>query len=347
MAIALRFSAVLLLALVPFSTPTSAQQNIPAGESPGKVYLDVVVTPRSGPPVAGLQQQDFTVLDNKSPRPVTSFHALGGSQPPIEVVLVVDAVNISYEKLAYARSEIDKFLRANEGRLAHPTTLAIFTDAGTQIQEGSSNDGNALSSDLEKYVTGLRSIRRSTGIYGADERFQLSLTALHQLAEREAARPGRKIILWVSPGWPLLSGPNIELSPKQQQQIFGDIVNLSTELRRAHVTLYSVDPLGTDESLQRNFYYESFLKGVSKPSQVNIGDLALQVIAIQTGGLALSSSNDVSALLQRSMADTNAYYELSFDPPPAEQRNEYHHVEVHVAKPGLSARALQGYYAEP
>jgi VWFA-related protein len=124
-------------------------------------------------------------------------------------------------------------------------------------------------------------------------------------------------------------------------------VNLSTQLRQAPVTLYSVDPLGADESLQRNFYYEAFLKGVGKPSQVNIGNLALQVIATQTGGLALSSSNDVSALLRRCMADTGAYYELSFDPLPAERRNEYHHVEVHVAKLGLAARTLQGYYAEP
>jgi len=347
MAIETRFSALLLFALLQFPTLASAQQNAPADEPSLKIHLDVVVTPKSGPPVAGLQQQDFTVLDNKTPRPVTSFRALGGSDAPIEVILLVDAVNISYQKLAYARTEIDKFLRANEGRLAHPTTLAIFTDDGTQIQDGSSSDGNALSADLEKYAVGLRTIRRSSGIYGADERFQLSLTALHQLAVREAARPGRKIILWVSPGWPLLTGPNIELSPKQRQQIFTDIVNLSTELRQAHVTLYSIDPLGADESLQHNFYYESFLKGVSKPDQVNLGDLALQVIATQTGGLALSSSNDVSALLQRSMADTGAYYELSFDHAPADHRDEYHHIEVKVAKPGLAARTLQGYYAEP
>ena len=346
MPIEIRFSALLLLALLPYSTPASAQQNPPADDSAGKIHLDVVVTPKSGAPVAGLQQQDFTVLDNKSPRPVTSFHASGGTQTPLEVVLLVDAVNISYQRLAYARAEIEKFLRANEGHLAHPTTLAIFTDDGIKIQEGSSSDGNALSSDLEKYSIGLRSIRRSS-LDGGDERLQLSLNALHDLIVREAGRPGRKIILWVSPGWPLLSGPRVDLSAKQQQMIFADIVNLSTELRQAHTTLYSIDPLGADESIQHNFYYEQFLKGVSKPSQVNLGNLALQVIATQTGGQALTSSNDVSALLQKAMADTDAYYELSFDPPPAEQHNEYHHIEVQVAKPGLTARTLQGYYAQP
>jgi VWFA-related protein len=346
MSIETRFGVLLLLASLSYAVPASAQQSAAADESAGKVYLDVVVTPKSGVPVAGLQQQDFTVLDNKSPRPVTSFHALGGSQTPIEVVLLIDAVNTSYQHLAYERGEIEKFLRTNGGRLAHPTTLAIFTDDGTQIQEGASSDGNALSADLGKYAIGLRTVRRSS-IDGGDERFQLSLKALQQLTQREATRPGRKIILWVSPGWPLLTGPNIELSSKQQQQIFADIVNLSTQLRQAGVTLYSVDPIGTGEPIQRNFLYEAYLKGVSKPGQVSLGNLALQVIATQTGGLALSSSNDVSALLQRCMADTDAYYELSFDAAPADHRDEYHHVEVQVAKPGLTARTRQGYYAEP
>jgi VWFA-related protein len=351
MVIQRRLSALLFFAILPFPALTVAQQTGPAiesaNESGSKVYLDVIVSPRSGPPVAGLQQQDFTVFDNKSQRPITSFQALGGKEPPIEVILLVDAVNTSYINLSSARNEIEKFLRANGGHLAQPMTLAIFTDKGTQIQEGSSTDGNALSDDLDKSEIGLRTISRSTGIYGADERLQLSLTALRQLAAREATRPGRKIILWVSPGWPLLSGPNIEISSKQRQQIFSTIVNVSTQLRQARVTVYSIDPLGTNESLLHSSYYEEYVKGVTKPDQANIGDLALQVIATQTGGLALNSSNDVSGLLQRAMADTSAYYELSFDPPPADHRDEYHHIEVHVAKPGLTARSLQGYYAEP
>ena len=40
-----------------------------------------------------------------------------------------------------------------------------------------------------------------------------------------------------------------------------------------------------------------------------------------------------------------AYYELSFDPPRAEHPDEYHHIEVQVAKPGLTARTREGYYS--
>jgi len=97
----------------------------------------------------------------------------------------------------------------------------------------------------------------------------------------------------------------------------------------------------------RSNYYEDFLKGVSKPDQVAIGDLSLQVLSVQSGGLALYGSNDLTAMLQQCAADGQAYYELSFDPPRADKRDEYHHLEVQVAKPGLTARTREGYYLQP
>ena len=324
-----------------------AQQNIPPTSAPeSRIDLDVVVTPKSGPPVADLQQQDFTIFDNKTPRQITSFRAFSGSQDPVHVILVIDAVNAGYENIAYERGQIDKFLRANGGRLAQPMTLAFFTDTGTQIQQGFSTDGNGLSDSFDQYAVGLRNIRRSSQ-YQASDRFQLSMNALREIAGQEANLPGRKMILWVSPGWPLLSGPGIQLDSKQQNQLFATIVGLSTQLRQARMTLYSVDPLGSSEGVGRTFYYQDFLKGISKPGQVSVGDLSLQVLATQSGGLALSSSNDVVSLLQKCLADTEAYYEMSFDTAPADHRDEYHNLVIQVEKPGLTARTRTGYYAQP
>jgi len=337
----------LLLAPLLYAAVLPARQNTPSTPSPAsRIYLDVVVTPKSGPPVANLQQQDFVLLDNKTPQPTTSFRAFGGSGEPLEIVLVIDAVNTSYQNLAYQRDEIDKFLRANDGHLTQPTALAFFTDTGTQMQQGFSTDGNAISASFDQQVIGLRTIHRNSQ-YGASDRFQLSMKALGELASHEADRPGRKLIFWISPGWPLLSGPRIDLSSKQLDQLFATIVGLSTQLRQARITLYSVDPLGSSEGLGRTFYYQGFLKGVSKPSQVSVGDLSLQVLATQSGGLALSSSNDVVSLLQKCLADTEAYYAISFDPAPADRRDEYHSLEIRLSKPGLTARTRQGYYAQP
>jgi VWFA-related protein len=346
MSVKRRFELI-LLGFLCSAAVLAAQQTTPSRPaSASTIDLAVVVTPRTGAPVADLEQTDFTILDNKTPRPITSFHALSRTSAPIHVTLLIDAVNVPFESIAYQRGQIDKFLSANEGQLAYPTQLAFFTDTGVEIQQGFSTEGNELRSSLDHHDIGLRDIHRASQFERSD-RFDLSMTALRSLIARGAKVPGRKMILWISPGWPLLSGPGIELDWKQQKRIFSLIVDLSTQLRQTDTTLYNINPIGAAEGPGRSFYYEVFLKGVSKPGQVNIGDLSLQVLAIQSGGLALYGNNDTTALLQRCIADTHAYYQLSFTPAVGAHRDEYHHLEILVNRPGLTAHTRQGYYAQP
>jgi VWFA-related protein len=140
----------------------------------------------------------------------------------------------------------------------------------------------------------------------------------------------------------------VELTSKGQQQIFANIVDLSTLMLQARITLYSIDPRGSAEAGSVNIdYWQNFAKGITKPSQAQPGDLALQVLATQSGGLVLNASNDLTAQVQKSLRDAAVYYELSFDPPKGEHPQEYHHLEIHIAKPGLTARTRQGYYSQP
>jgi VWFA-related protein len=129
--------------------------------------------------------------------------------------------------------------------------------------------------------------------------------------------------------------------------MFASIVSLSTQLRQARITLYSLDPLGTQDIGVRTSAYAAYLEGVSKPTDVEPGNMALQVFAVQSGGLVLNSGNDLAELLQKCLTDTEAYYQISFESSPASQHDEYHHVEIRVAKPGLNARTRQNYYAQP
>jgi VWFA-related protein len=335
--------AVLLPGLV-----AGAQQPAPAAHAAStSIRLNVIVTPKSGPPVAGLKKGDFTLLDNKSGRPITSFREISAKQEPVKVILLIDAVNTDFSKVSYIRAETQKFLRANGGHLEHPTTIAVLTDKGPQIQKEFSADGNALSGSLDNYSAGLREITRSAGFWGADERVQISLAALGQLSAYAASIPGRKIVLWISPGWPLLSGARIDLDSKQENQIFDNVVTFSKQLREANLTLYNINPLGPDENLLRADFYQTFLKGVSKPGDTDLADLSLQVLAVQSGGLAVQGNTDVAGDLQKCLADTESWYEITFDAAVAEQRNQYHHVQVVVDKPGLMARTRDGYYAQP
>jgi VWFA-related protein len=326
----------------------SAQQPAPTPRPGGEgINLDVVVTAKSGSPVTGLQQQDFTILDNKVPQTITSFQALDGTQTPVRVIIVIDAVNAKYTTVSYERNQIDKFLRADRGEIVYPTALFVLTDTGLETVQDFSKDGNQLSAALDKYTVSTRILHRSAGFYGAADRYQISLDGLRELAQRVSSRPGRKIMLWVSPGWPLLSGPNDELDDQTQQRIFGDIVNFSTELRGDRITLYNIDPAGVADSLVRDTYWENFVKGVSKPRQAQVGNLGLQVLTTQSGGVVFSFDNDITGALRRCLADTRASYEISFEPAADGQSNEYHHLEVRVAKHGLTARTWQGYYSRP
>ncbi|HEY6388525.1 MAG TPA: VWA domain-containing protein, partial [Candidatus Acidoferrum sp.] len=328
-----RFGLFLMVPLL--CTPQlSARQNHSAAHPGDRIYLDVVVSPASGPPVSGLQQQDFTILDNRVPQTITSFEAVDGRQVPSEVVLLIDAVNIGSQEVAVAREGIDRFLTTNGGHLAQPTAIAILTNQGIHFQGDPSQDGNAISTALDHYTISLPSIHGTTD-RGADERSQLTLLGIGQLVTREGPRAGRKIVIWICPaGLPILGSTNM-LDASIEQQVFGSIVDTSTQLREARITLYSVDAS----------YWKANLTGVSEPSKVQMGDLALAVIATQSGGLALNASGDIAEQLQQCIADVRAYYEISFDPTTTDRPNEYHQLEVHVAKPGLTARTRQGYYS--
>jgi VWFA-related protein len=347
--LSLLLTAALLLGAAAASaqqTPNSSVLHTRSGPPSRTINLDVVVRTRAGEPVTGLQQKDFTLLDNKTPRPITSFEAVDGSKQPVEAILLIDSVNTPYTEVAQERIQIGRFLHANGGKLALPTALAVLGDSGVAIQGSYSRDGNGMATGLDKYSISLRAIGRSAGVQGASERLDDSLKALRTLATYESQRPGRKIILWVSPGWPLLSGPGINLSQHDQQSIFTEITWLSAALREAQTTVYAVNPLGIGESLGNVYYYQQFLNGVKRSNDVSIGNLGLQVIASQTGGLVLNST-DVAGLLQECVADNASYYRISFEPPPTETRDVYHPLKVTVAKPDATAATSMGYYAEP
>jgi len=338
---------------VPQLKPAESAKTAPpaiVGGNEREVLLDVQVTDKSGAPVRGLQQQDFTLLDDKLPLNIVSFRAVdpAATAEPVEIVLVIDAVNASFQNVTYEREQLKKFLLQNGGKLEQPVSLVLFEDTGTKLQPSASRDGNALAALYDQYETGLRSIKRSSGFYGAAERFSLSIKTIGQLTAYEAKKPGRKFMVWFSPGWPMLSGPGIELSNKDMERMFSSVVALSTQLRQARVTLYQIDPLGVAEAGgMRVTYYEQFLKGVPSISKVTAGNLALQVLAVQSGGRVFNSSNDLTNALANCASDATGFYDISFNAPRADRANEYHSLEVTVNKPGVVARTRTGYYAQP
>ncbi len=313
------------------------------------IVLDVVVTDSAGRPVSGLTRQDFTVTENKHPEPVLAFKAVNGdAAAPEQAVVVLDEVNMAFSDIARARDQLAGFLRQHNGALPLPVSILLLTDTTLTGSGDPSVDGKTLADDLDHAAAKLRIIRRSAGFPGDLERVNVSLRALRSLVTFEATKPGRKLVIWLSPGWPYLAYPGTNYSDKDRRNNFASIIRLSTDMRNAHITMYSADPRGTDDAngFQTTFY-KTVLKGVRREQDADISALGLQVLAYQSGGLVLNSSNDLAPEIAACLRDAASYYVLSIAAAPAERLPTYHELSVKLNKPYLTARTRAGYYTVP
>ena len=265
---------------------TLSKRPAPIAESmKRRISLDIVVTGKSGNPVSGLGLNDFTLLDNGEPRSILSFRAIDTTvqkpDPPVEVILLIDTINVGSAYVAFERDEMAKFLRQNGGRLAQPVSVFMLTNDGVLAQPHPSSDGHALADGLAQIEYKVRTLRQSGGSWSRAELFQKSLRNLTSIIGSETKKPGRKLLIWASVGWPMFDNSDVSTS-KGLRQYFDTIVGLSTSLREARISLYSTYS-GTSLSLVD--YYKTFLKGVRSPGNAGPGNLALGVLAEQSGGV--------------------------------------------------------------
>ncbi len=346
--LALLFSLPLLAQVIP--PPKLAPPEGAPPPTPTTVRLDVTVSGHDKKPVAGLAQSNFTILDNGAPAQILSFKAVKApsDDPPVQVFLLIDTVNIDFQLVGQVRQRISEYLKKSGPTLPHPVSFVILSENGTEIQQTPSTSTAELLADLNSIQTRFRTLTRSTGIYGAADRVNISLRNLQQLAQAEQAKPGRKLLIWLSRGWAYLSGPEIELTNRDEAMLFNSIVNLSSQLERSRITLYSIDPIGVQDSASlRTSYYETFLKGVAIPRNTQWGNLALQVFAVHTGGLVVNYGNDIAAEITSCIDDASAFYVITIPRARAETPNTLHTIQVKIPDTNLKPRTLFGYYAQP
>jgi hypothetical protein len=156
-----------------------------------------------------------------------------------------------------------------------------------------------------------------------------SLSSLGSIALAERRRPGRKLMFWLSPGW------------KAWDNAFDEITEFSTRLREARIALWSWPYPDRDLDSMK------YLNPVTVEKNARAGDLSLGVLALQSGGGMLNTSNELAAMIGECIKDESVIYTLTFDPPLTNQADEYHNLKVTVGKPGLTARTNAGYYNEP
>ncbi len=330
----------------------------------GLIKLDVMVTDKAGQPVPGLLASDFRLFENGREQKILSFQGFtgrgAGAEPPVKVILLIDTLDIPPELARDERNAVLFYLRKNGGRLGRPTSVFLLSETGLWTVSKSSMDGNALAREIEHNDLAL--VRRNAaGSRGANSQFsagqrggadpgyivdpiEYALKALGEIATEERRQPGRKLLLWVGPGWGVGTGGINGL--RKQPDLYGAICWFSTLLREAHLALYSF-AVGEEETDPRALAYKDYLAGVSSPHEATIMSLNRKVLAVQSGGRVIDSGPDIVDEIESCVREDGPFYRISFDPFAAEHPDEYHDLKLEVDDPGLNVGTSTGFYDQP
>ncbi len=317
------------------------------------VVLDVVVTDKAGHPVAGLTKENFALREDGKPQTIRSFEAVAAGQPSSEstphTILLIDEMNTEFTDMAFARYSMDKLLKRGSA-LSEPTALYVLTNGGIKILANYTRDPLVLDAALKQHAAVLP-WRLHRGFWNTVDRINISLTALLQIAAANAGVPSRKNIVWISPGFPIFSPLN--LTAANQQKIFEAIRRLSDKLLKARISVYSIDPRGVygvfnGIAFTNNVQFSAYVDALTRANQAAFGDLAIQTLAVQTGGRALYGRNDVDAEIATTLADAATYYTLSYTPTNRDYDSKFRKVLLTVpGHPEYLIRTRDGYYALP
>ena len=354
-----RFPAIAFcFSLLPFSVLLSAQQfpkpsisGTPASQ-PKTIHLDVLVKDSSGAPVSAIPEQFFTVLDNGQPQKLLSFKQVDSKNNPsaVHVLIVMDMINPGVNSVTWGREQLSEYLKQEGGALRHRTSIAAMTEDGLKMMSGSTTDGSVLQAEFAKIPTQRRLVEQSGGWQGLEQLLTQSLEQFSQILFIEKARPGRKLVLLISSGWPMLGWVGSEQDMKQRQWVFNVDVDTTDTIRDARTVIYRLDPFelgGHHDGDHDPFYYQDFLKPMTKPGDATYPYLGLGVFAIHSGGKVMVTGKDLAGEINSTMRDAGTYYELTYAAPPAGAPNQYHATSVRVNQPGAIVQTLSGYYADP
>ncbi len=344
----------------PSDTRTVAVTSVERDRAEGLIKLDVMVTDATGNPVSGLGDADFSLLENGRRQKILSFQGFtsrgAGSEPPVKIILLIDTIQLPESLARDERLAVVSYLRQGGGRLERPVSVFVLADTGLWTV-APSGDGNVLAREIEH--NDFKLIRHNVGWQRGsvsagtqDTASDSALKALGQIATDERRRPGRKLLLWVGPGWGVgsgayadaASGSTAGFSAQGSQPVFGLVWWFSALLREAHVVLYS---FAVGEADPRGQVYKAYLDGVRAPKKASFMNVYRKVLAVQSGGRVMDDSPEVVKEIQSCVRDVGPFYRISFDPFSADHPNEYHDLKVVIDRPGLNARTNVGYYDQP
>lgn len=328
------------------------------------VAVDVVVRDAGGDVVTDLSKEDFAITEEKVPQTIRSFEspadreasaraeqAGGGTQRGLpneaRTILLLDEYNTRFADVAYAKQQIKKYLRSRGETLPQPTALYALSQGRLWQIEKYTRDANELRTALDRHPPILPRAETSEGYQEELDRFGVCMGVMREIARSQGGVPGRKNLIWLTAGFPEVSGSDL-----RQDSFVKAMQRITNVLMDAHVTLYTIDPRGLRTNLAANVTNAPFdpLSDGAAFQQVYSAqaferDFTLETLAGQTGGTAIFARNDVGAMIGRDASSGSEYYALTYDPTNHDWNGAYRHIRVTVRRPGVTVATREGYFA--
>ena len=254
-------------------------------------------------------------------------------------------------------NELQQVLGPQPG--GNQSTAAASAATATSSPAGGAATGGFAEAAQQRMLSDimLSVLRNEQGSAGNDTR--MTLSALKSLITGMQALPGRKSIIYFTPGMYV---------PSELDVPFNNLVSLAN---RANTTFYMVDPRGVMVGTQ-NAGSASALSGAAmsaaatatrisgavsreealaldhaEGSARNNTSLKMRELADSTGGFLIGDSNDLRQPLQHISEEIASYYELSYNPGIQTYDGGFRKLSVAVSRKDAVIHSRNGYFALP
>jgi len=290
------------------------------------------------------------------------------------IALVVDDLGLSFRSTVEVRNMLHKYI---DTQMKPGDLVAIVrTGGGTGMLQQFTTQKRLLHRAADNVqwnfqgrpqVSAFRAAEPTGGIGGVDDsevgrlRDAMasvgSLGALEYVAHGMSELPGRKSIVFVSEGFTQLFVDRVDSG-----RMWRALSRMLGQVNAAGVVIYTLDARGLqtgaltaeDNPQQRQtgnrgtYDAEALVRNAARSREDALlnSQESMQFIANQTGGLAITNTNDLNLGLRRVLDDQQGYYLLGYAAPQAAPRSgwDQNRVKVRVKRTGLGVRARQGFF---
>lgn len=191
----------------------------------------------------------------------------------------------------------------------------------------------------------------------ATDQGRAKIVALLECVRQQYSLPGRKTILYFSPGFQI---------PQGMEEPFKSVISIAN---RSNVSFYALDARGLSVSGQNessnaqlkdamSASAENMHRGNVSTSNAQAADMAIEagranvqntlaILADSTGGFLIANTNDFTGRLKRLTEDIETYYEISYDPQIQNYDGSFRKVSVRTDRPNMRIQSRSGYFALP